>query len=58
MLEGAVIKVAQKKMEDVEEGSSSRKKQKRKDEEEIEVEQELREQGWQLYESLEEFQQC
>ena len=38
MLEGAVIKVAQKKMEDVEEGSSSRKKQKRKDEEEIEVE--------------------
>ena len=37
-LEGDTIKVSQKKTEDVEEGSSSRKKQKRKDKEEIEAE--------------------
>ena len=35
---GDTIKVSWKKMEDVEEGSSSRKKQKRKEEEEIEAE--------------------
>ena len=35
---GDTIKVSQKKMEDVEEGSSSRKKQKRKEEDEIEAE--------------------
>ena len=38
MAGGDTIKVSQKKMEDVEEGSSSRKKQKRKEEEEIEAE--------------------
>ena len=38
MVGGDTIKVSQKKMEDVEEGSSSRKKRKRKEEEEIEVE--------------------
>ena len=37
-LEGGAIKVARKKMEDLEEGSSGGKKQKRKKEEEIEVE--------------------
>ena len=36
--EGDTIKVSQKKMEDVEEGSSSRKKWKRKEEEKIEAE--------------------
>ena len=35
---GGPIKVSQKKMEDVEEGSSGRKKQKRKEDEEIEAE--------------------
>ena len=38
MLEGDTIKVSQKKIEDVEEGSSSGKKQKRKEEDEIEAE--------------------
>ena len=38
MVGGDTIKVSQKKMEDVEEGSSGRKKQKRKEEEEIEAE--------------------
>ena len=38
MLEGDTIKVSQKKIEDVEEGSSSRKKQKRREEDEIEAE--------------------
>ena len=37
-MEGEAIKVAWRKMEDVEEGSSGRKKQKRKDKEEIEAE--------------------
>ena len=37
-LEGDTIKVSWKKMEDVEEGSSSGKKQKRKEEDEIEME--------------------
>ena len=36
--EGDTIKVSWKKMEDVEEGSSSRKKRKRKEEDEIEAE--------------------
>ena len=35
---GDIIKVSQKKTEDVEEGSSSGKKQKRKEEDEIKVE--------------------
>ena len=38
MAGGDTIKVSQKKMEDVEEGSSGRKKQKRKEEDEIEAE--------------------
>ena len=38
MAGGDTIKVSQKKMEDVEEGSSSRKKQKRKEEDEIKAE--------------------
>ena len=38
MVGGDTIKVSQKKMEDMEEGSSGRKKQKRKEEEEIKVE--------------------
>ena len=38
MAGGDTIKVSQKKMEDVEEGSSGGKKQKRKEEEEIEAE--------------------
>ena len=38
MAGGDTIKVSQKKMEDVEEGSSSRKKRKGKEEEEIEAE--------------------
>ena len=38
MVGGDTIKVSQKKMEDMEEGSSGRKKQKRKEEEEIEAE--------------------
>ena len=37
-MEGDTIKVSQKKTEDVEEGSSSRKKQKRKEDEEIKAE--------------------
>ena len=37
-LEGDTIKVSQKKIEDVEEGSSSGKKQKREEEDEIEAE--------------------
>ena len=38
MAGGDTIKVSQKKMKDVEEGSSGGKKQKRKEEEEIEAE--------------------